>query len=399
MFADRCSEGVGSSKTSFSLLLVLGHMVNDTFSNLLSGLLPVLVVFFNLSYLLAGGIAMVNSLTSSILQPLFGRWFDRTQKTWLLEAGLITNCIGMSFVGISPNYMILLFLVGSAGLGAAAFHPPAFSTVIKSRSASPGGAMALFVSGGNIGFFLGPIVAGVLLSTVGLSGTLLLLPIGLFFGLLILKVYRFGSEHENSEGPQAKHPANKGLLALLGTITVFRSISVQTAVAFLPLYFVLQGNSLFLATVIASVWLALGVLGQLAGGFISDRVGRRPVIVTSLLAGGALFYGFLVTRGLLSVALLALAGFVLYGSWSVIVVMSSEAAPSNVGVVSGFMLGLTVGIGGLAALGFGAVADVVGLHGAFTIFAAFAIAGGLIALLLPKAQVASQVSGIISGKT
>jgi FSR family fosmidomycin resistance protein-like MFS transporter len=154
----------------------------------------------------------------------------------------------------------------------------------------------------------------------------------------------------------------------------------------LPLCFVARGDSIFLATAISSVWLGIGVLGQLAGGFISDRVGRRPVIVTSLLVGGTLFFGFLVASGLLSLLLLALSGFVLYGSWSVIVVMSSEAAPSNVGAVSGLMLGFSVGMGGLAALGFGAVADLLGLHYAFTVFALFAIAGGLMALLLPSGQ-------------
>jgi len=38
----------------------------------------------------------------------------------------------MSLIGISPSYTVLLFLVGIAGLGSAAFHPPAFSAVVKS---------------------------------------------------------------------------------------------------------------------------------------------------------------------------------------------------------------------------------------------------------------------------
>ncbi len=179
-------------------------------------------------------------------------------------------------------------------------------------------------------------------------------------------------------------PANKRILSILAGITALRSVTLQTAVTFLPLYFVARGDSLLLATAIASIWLGVGVLGQVGGGYVSDRIGRRLIIVTSLLFGGLLFYGFLLTNGFISLILLALSGAALYASWSVIVVMASEAAPSNIGAVSGFMLGFYVGIGGIAALGFGALADSIGLGAAFEIIAGFALIAGLLALFLPK---------------
>ena len=64
--------------------------------------------------------------------------------------------------------------------------------------------------------------------------------------------------------------------------------------------------------------------------------------------------------------------------------MASEAAPQNVGAVSGLMLGLAVGIGGFAALGFGALADRIGLQPALVAFTAFAFAGGFLALIIPR---------------
>ena len=364
------------------MLLILGHAVNDMFSNLLSGLLPIFTVLFDLSYVLAGLVAMVFSVTSSMLQPLLGRWFDRTQTTWLLEAGLVLNCLCMSLVGISPNYVILLFLVGTGGIGTAAFHPPAFSTVARSSSATRGGSMGIFLSGGNAGYFLGPIVAGLLVSTFGLQGTLLLLPIGILTALLLLRVRV--SERPGPYLTKPTQPPNKRLLGLLATITALRSITIQVGVTFLPLYLVAKGESLLVATGVASTWLGVGVLGQITGGHLSDRIGRRPVIVFSLFVGAAIFYGFLMTTGLISIILLALSGGVLFASWSVIVTMASEAAPDNVGAVSGFMLGFSIGVGGLAALGFGGTADMLGLQTAFYIFGAFAIGGGVLSLFLPK---------------
>jgi MFS transporter, FSR family, fosmidomycin resistance protein len=365
-----------------SLLLTVGHTVNDMASNLIAGLLPIFTMAFNLSYLLAGGVAMVFSLTSSMLQPFLGRWFDRKQKTWLIGGGLLLNCFGMGLTGISPNYAILLLLVGTAGLGTAAFHPPAFSTVASSSMTSKGSSLGIFLSGGNAGFFLGPLVAGGLISTMGLNGTLILLPIGLVTSLLLFKVHDV--KRTSSMIQQQHQPSNTRLLGLLATISALRSTTIQVAATFLPLYLVARGESLFLATAVASIWFGAGVIGQIAGGHISDLIGRRPVIIFSLWVGGGLFYGFLMTNGLLSVLLLAASGAILYGSWSVIVAMASEAAPNNVGTVGGLMLGFSIGVGGLAALGFGGIADEMGLSYAFSFFAAFALAGGALALVLPR---------------
>jgi FSR family fosmidomycin resistance protein-like MFS transporter len=368
-------------RRSFQPLLMLGHLVNDMFSFLISGLLPVFTVIFGLSYLFAGVIAMVFNLTSCILQPFFGRWFDRSQAAWLLETGLLLNCIGMSLVGISPNYVVVVFLIGTAGVGAAAFHPPAFSAVLKS-STSKGSAMGLFVSGGFIGQFLGPIVAGSLVSILGPPGTLALLPIG-----LIVAVWLYRTHFQQEVRPvriMQSRPAKTPLLILLATVTALRSITVMTAITFLPLYFVKIGDSLLVATAITSMYMGFAVLGQVGGGFLSDRMGERRLVITSLISGSLLFYGFQASKGYLSLILLAVSGILLYANWAAIIVMSCQAAPDNVGAVSGFMLGFSVGIGGIASVAFGAVGDAIGLTYAFSLVAGAALIGGVIALFIPR---------------
>jgi FSR family fosmidomycin resistance protein-like MFS transporter len=211
------------------------------------------------------------------------------------------------------------------------------------------------------------------------------LPIGVVTAALLFRI-RVGQIHGAPRTVDKTRPANMRLVAILATVTAFRSIAIQSITTFLPLYFVAEGDPLLVATSIASLWLGIGVVGQLAGGHISDRVGRRPIIVASLLAGAASFYGFLNSSGPISIVLLALSGIFLYASWSVIVVMSSEAAPSNVGAVTGFMLGFSVGVGGFGALGFGAAADTLGLNFAFTLTIISALVGGMLALLLPRSK-------------
>ena len=62
---------------------------------------------------------------------------------------------------------------------------------------------------------------------------------------------------------------------------------------FLPLFLTLErGLSIPLATAAASLYGAGAFVGGLVGGWLSDRVGRRPVLLLSL-AGGAVFVGLL----------------------------------------------------------------------------------------------------------
>lgn len=369
-------------RTVFVSPMTVSHAVNDMAANVLPGMLPILSAMYGLSYALAGFAAALWYMTSSILQPILGRWFDRTQANWLIEVGVVVNCAAMGLIGLAFNYNVVIVLVAASSLGSAAFHPPALLGIVRSGGRARGRNVGIFLSSGNVGFFLGPLVAGFLIAWFGLYGTLLLLPLGLVTAMFV-RSSRKGREEVRL--PLAAHaqPVKRMLLYSLVAVASLRSVATHVVVAFLPLYFVEKGASLILATGVASFWLAAGALGQVGGGFISDRVGRRVVMSSSLLAGAAALYGFVMTSGPLSLMFLGISGALLSASWSVIVVMSSEAAPDNVGAATGLLLGLSIGIGGVGVLGFGGVADVLGLTSALELVTAFALAAGIVALFLP----------------
>lgn len=65
--------------------------------------------------------------------------------------------------------------------------------------------------------------------------------------------------------------------------------------------------------------------------------------------------------------------------------MPLEAAPDNVGAVSGLILELLGRIGWIAVLGFGAAAGMLGITFAFyVVIALIALAGGVLSFFLPK---------------
>ena len=72
-------------------LLALGHLVVDMNQGALAPLLPFLKGVFGLSYTAAGAILLVSSLTSSLVQPIFGYLADRAARRWLLPWAVILS--------------------------------------------------------------------------------------------------------------------------------------------------------------------------------------------------------------------------------------------------------------------------------------------------------------------
>jgi FSR family fosmidomycin resistance protein-like MFS transporter len=123
------------------------------------------------------------------------------------------------------------------------------------------------------------------------------------------------------------------------------------------MYLVTQGYSLVMATLIMTLMLLAGVAGQVAGGRISDRIGRKEFMVFGLAGAIPSFYLFFTTTGLLAILAILLFGFFLWSTFAVAVAMSHELLPQNIGLASGMMLGLAIGFGGLGVAVNGMIAD------------------------------------------
>src|SRR5690349_25134225 len=130
--------------------------------------------------------------------------------------------------------------------------------------------------------------------------------------------------------------------------------------------------------------LVCGALGTLVGGQLVDRIGRRRVLVGSIVAQVPLLLGFILAPSeAVAGVLLAGIGFVTVMSFSVSVVMGQEYLPSRLGIASGVTLGFSIGVGGVFAALFGIVADRAGLETVMWIVAALPLAGLALALTLP----------------
>jgi MFS transporter, FSR family, fosmidomycin resistance protein len=368
--------------------LSAGHLATDFANGALPALLPFMVDRFTLSYALAGAVMLASATSSSLIQPLFGAWSDRRGALWLLPTGVAVAGIGIALAAVSPAYWLVLLLVVVSGLGVAAFHPEGSKFAAYASGQRRASGMSVFSVGGNIGYALGPTATTPLVLAFGLTGGLLLaLPCLVVAAALLLTVPFLGSfAPEPGRAREAVGRDQPGALVLLLGVIAFRSVAWFGLITFVPLWEVSIGNSKAHGSHLLSLMLLAGGVGTLIAGPLADRIGRRPVVIASMLATGPLILVYVLVGGVLGAVALALVGVCVISTFGVTMVMSQEYLPSRIGMASGLAIGLSIGLGGIAAVGLGAIADTIDLRFAMLAAAAAPVAGFVLALMLPSTR-------------
>jgi FSR family fosmidomycin resistance protein-like MFS transporter len=358
------------------LLLFLGHVVVDTCQGTLPVVMAKLKEVFALSYFQVGLMMMILNLTSSVIQPIFGMVSDRFRTGWFVPVGVLWTAVAMGLVGWAPSYGIAALLAGVAGLGTAAFHPRAMMAVYLVSGTQRGFGAAIFSTGGNLGFALGPVVGSLLVLGIGLHATLCLIPVGVLLSLII--IFSPGdflrrdtpkrSTPQQSDNKKAAGIPWGGLIALCLIVTL-RSWVYMSCITYLPLLFQSRGIELASGSLILTVFLACGAVAGLYGGHLSDKAGRKIVIIGSSLIFPVLAAAMLVAEGGWLWILAGASGAALLASFSVTIVLAQELLPNNLGLASGLVLGLGFGTGGLGTALSGYLADHFGLYQTFWILA------------------------------
>jgi MFS transporter, FSR family, fosmidomycin resistance protein len=368
--------------------LALGHMMADSCQGAVPALLPFLVSQRGYSYAAASGLVLAATVSSSVIQPIFGHYSDRRSLAWLIPIGPLVGGIGIALVGIAPNYLLTFLAVVLSGLGVAAFHPEGsrFANYLSgSRRAS---GMSLFGLGGNIGFALGPVIVTPLVLAFGLSGTLFFVVpaalVSLFLAgrlahLITFRPPRLAGAHEVGSPDDDW----SGFRRLAGVIA-FRTFVYFGLLTFVPLYYVnALGTSKTTANIALTAMLVGGAFGTLTGGWLADRFGRRSVLFGSMTILPPLLLLFHTLHPPASTVVIFLVGAAVIATFSVTVVMGQEYLPGRIGVASGVTLGLSIGLGGLGAPLLGLVADAFGLDTTLYVIAILPLGALALTFTLP----------------
>lgn len=366
-------------------LLALAHFTHDSYPAFIGVMLPLLIPKLGMSLAAAGVLSSGIRWTTSI-QPVLGYWADRTDARWWVVLPPTVTALMMSLVGLAPTYAAALVLLLAAGLSHASFHPA--SGAMATRAAGPrwGKAASYFMTGGELGRAIGPLVIAAVLAGLGLEWSWIALFPGVAMSLLLLRRFRGLRHTRTSDRPGPLLPAlrARGRITVWLTAVMFlRNIANVSLVTFLPTFVTSRGSGILVGGLAVTLYELGATLGAFAGGTMSDLVGRRTVLGAGVLAGVPLLGGALIAGPTVTgLVLLALGGFAFISGHPVQLALMQEFFPNNRSTAVGITY-LMSALGAIVAtIGVGAIGDVVGIRTALLIgMGAAALAVPFIAVL------------------
>src|SRR4051794_6790633 len=382
-----------------------GHLAVDFASGSVPALIPFLTDRFQLGYALAAVLLLAATISSSLVQPLFGLWSDRRGALWLIPGGAFVAALGVAGAAVSPVYPLVVVLVFVGGLGVAAFHPEGAKFAAYASGPKRASGMSYFNIGGNTGYALGAFVTGELVVWLGLVGAMLAMaPVvvaSVALARLMPRLSLLAKRQRVSRAAQGED--SRGAMTLLGIVIALRSVAWFALLAFVPLWIVSHGHTKADGGRVLFLMLLAGAVGTLVLGPVADRVGLRRTLVVTQAAVGPLVLVFVFVGGLAGLVALMLVGVCVVGTFGVTMVLSQLYLPRHVGIASGLSVGLAMGVGGVAAVVLGAVADTVDLQTALVISAVAPAIGVGFCLRLPApirwAQAHAAPSGGVAVQT
>ena len=365
--------------------IVGGHFVHDTFTAFVPPLLPLVIENLSLSLTMAGALTAFMQFPA-ILNPFIGYLADKINLRYFVIFAPAATATLIGLLGLMPNYATLAVLFLLIGISVAAFHAPTPAMIARIAGRRVGLGMSLYMAGGELGRTVGPLVAVAGVAAWGLEGVYRLVVIGWASSLILLWRFRNVSAsgyRKRSVGLRAELPKLRTFFLPVLFITLSRSFIAVSITTYLPTFLSFEGSTLARAGVMLAVLEGAGVMGALLSGTISDRFGRKPVLLAAVVLSSIMMFAFLLAEGWLMVAALALLGFFTLSPQPVLLAMVQDHLPDNRATANGLYMSIAFLVRSLVLVLVGAAGDAWGLRLTFMLSGVLSVVSVVPILLLP----------------
>jgi MFS family permease len=379
-------------------VISLGHTMTHWYPATFYLLLPLIGNELGLSYGQIGAVLTCQYLVGAISNIPGGLLVDMVgRKTLLMVLSMLWIGIPYLLMGFTHAYWLILCCSMLIGIGNNLWHPAAIPLLAQRFPERRGLAVAFHGMGGNVGDALAPLAAGLLLSVLTWRSVVVVNVVPAFLvSVLILGYFGTLEQRETSTENARIKPADtlwalKTLLknrsvVMMSTSSAFRSMTQTTLLTFLPVFLANQmgysplwiGGCLFALQ-------AAGFIAAPIAGHLSDRMGRRRIIMSSMaMTAVVLLLMAFLGRSPAFVFIIALLGFFLFAIRAVMQAWMLDATPRN---MAGTSIGILFGMQALGAaigpaLG-GILADRYGLTATFYFLAVTIIVANLMIYFTP----------------
>jgi MFS family permease len=291
---------------------------------LLIPLLPYIRDDLSLTYTQAGWLVSAYGLAYGISQLPAGWLADRIGPRIIVTIGVAGVGVAGLLIGFAPTYVMLALFLVLLGIAGGGYHPAAVPLVSASAEAkNRGRTLGLHQVGGSSGYFLAPLIVAGIASTFGWRGTFLAVSVPtIVFGVVVyMLLSRLGYGKNAEPKLDASHPETapspRRLRPLVTVIILGIAIMslVMSTVSFIPLFIVdhFRGVSNEAAAAMISLVFLGGLWAAPLGGYLSDRLGRVPVILAAgFITGLAIYLQNVVPLGMAFSAVLIILGMAMH---------------------------------------------------------------------------------------
>lgn len=377
--------------TAKLLALSAGHFMNDFYFGIVHPTLYIFAQVLSLTLGQQGFIAFAFNASGTWLQPLIGFLVDRHGKTWLLLLSVVWISFWICIAGIVTNYYILVLVLMLGGMASSLYHPLGSATAIKLMNNREGTGLSVFMTIGSFAGAVSPALAVPIALEYGLDKLVYFMVPGfltaaVMYALGIQKIDDFGGDSAD------KGTLPKGKAEPAPVLWMVVLIMIATVRAWLRISLITFGINLFIAksmdpticAYILSSLLLFSSISTLAGGYLSDIIGSKKVLVMSMVLT-TLFLALVVkTTGILAVVSFVLAGALNAAPNSANIVMARSFMPDNTTFATGLIMGLAAGLGGIGTLYHGHLADTFGIVPSFLFLLIPLAVSCILSALLPR---------------
>ncbi|MDO8673979.1 MAG: MFS transporter [Dehalococcoidia bacterium] len=278
-------------------MFIVAHFTHHVASGSLIPLLPWLRDAFQLDYTRSGMLLSSFALTYGFAQLPMASLADRWSKTTMIGVGLVGVSLSAIAASLSPGYYFLLATLILMGLFGSTYHAPTSSFLSQWFSQEQRGrVLGTHLVGGSTSLLFTPVAAVLIARFTGdWRYSFMALAIPAFFSGLTLILVGRGYE-KTSLAKAAKGPKERvnpiEIVRLIGgtmAIALFSQLVTSGIYSFLPLFLVDKHQvSREIAGMMVGLVSGAGIIGGPLGGALSDRFGRKPVIMLSIVLVGPL---------------------------------------------------------------------------------------------------------------
>lgn len=312
--------------------------------------LPDIRASLGLTEVQGGSLFSVIFLVAAGASAVAGRLADRIGQKGVLVCGALALALGFGGSAAAGSYAHLLSLLAVTGLGYGFITAPVFSLMSSLLPGARGLAAGLVSSAYGIGGLIGPLAASTIIARVDWRLSILCVG-GAAFAVAMLQLW--GIRAPDRAGPatlsRTGRPPRGGFrldrnMLLLALAELFGGSVFWTTSSWTPTVLrSVKDLTLHETGIVMATWGATPIFAAVGLGMLSDRFGRKSVILATAYPGAAvatLIYAGLTTPASLAVGLLFL-GICKATVPSLVVAMAQDAsAPGQLGAATGLVMSM-----------------------------------------------------------